>query len=140
MAGVSVFDLNELGDGKVSLFKASIWLVSLGIINGVHGNKGNRALIPLASIRRYLNGEQVRLDPIVASAISQPKVSTFLLGKWLKLRRLTYIILESLYNIDYIERDGHGRFIITRWSPLWGIASTGNVNELYKAILIAITS
>ena len=140
MAGVGVFELRELGDGRVSLFKASIWLVSLGIINGVHGNKGNRALIPLASIRRFLNGEQVRIDPIVASAISQPKVSAFLLGKWLKLRRLTYIILESLCNIGYIERDGHGRFIVTRRSPLWGIASTGNVNELYKAILIAITS
>ena len=140
MAGVGVFELRELGDGRVSLFKASIWLVSLGIINGVHGNKGNRALIPLASIRRYLRGEQVRIDPIVASAISQPKVGGFLLGKWLKLRRLTFIILESLNNTGYIERDGHGRFIITRRSILWGIASTGNVDELYKAILTAIIS
>jgi hypothetical protein len=67
MAGVGVFELRELSDGRVSLFKASIWLVSLGIINGVHGNKGNRALIPLASIRRYLNGRPV--SPHLASGV-----------------------------------------------------------------------
>ncbi len=132
--------IDDINKDRVSIFKASIWLISLGIINGVHGNRGNRALIPLASIRRYLRGEQVRIDPIVASIINQPKVGGFILREWMKLRRLSFIVLESLAKAGYIERDGHGRFIITRRSPLWGIASTGNVDELYKAILTAIIS
>ena len=128
--------LREIAEGRVSLIKIATWLTALTIINGVYGNMGNQAVVEFARIHRFINGRDVRLKQPVLLAVANPVVQVYLRREAGRLKHYVHAVLESLANLNYLERDGkHNRFVITSASPLWYYAQRGDVYNLYRVIM-----
>jgi len=114
--------------------KTAVWLTALTIINGVYGNRGNQAVVSFTRIQKYIEGGGIRLKKPVRDAFNDPTLSGFIRGSRVKYH--VHLVLRMLASNGFLVHDKrHGRFIITRISPLWEPAYSGNVNELYEVIM-----
>jgi hypothetical protein len=114
--------------------KTAVRLTALTIINSVYGNRGNQAVVSFTRIQKYIEGGGIRLKKPVRDAFSDPVLSGFIRSSRVKYH--VHLVLRMLASNGFLEHDKrHGRFIITRISPLWEPAKTGNVSELYEVIM-----
>jgi len=114
--------------------KLAVRLTALTIINSVYGNRGNQAVVSFTRIQKYIEGGGIRLKKPVRDAFSDPVLSEYIRGSRVKYH--VHLILRRLASNGFLMHDKrHGRFIITRISPLWEPAKTGNVSELYRIIM-----
>jgi hypothetical protein len=114
--------------------KLAVWLTALTITNSVYGNRGNQAVVSFTRIQKYIEGGGIRLKKPVRDAFSDPVLSGFIRSSRVKYH--VHLVLRMLASNGFLEHDKrHGRFIITRISPLWEPAKTGNVSELYEVIM-----
>jgi len=114
--------------------KTAVWLTALTIINGVYGNRGNQAVVSFTRIQKYIEGGGIRLKKPVRDAFNDPTLSGFIRGSRVKYH--VHLVLRMLASNGFLEHDKrHSRFIITSASPLWELAQSGDVNELYEVIM-----
>ena len=114
--------------------KLAVRLTALTIINSVYGNRGNQAVVSFTRIQKYIEGGGIRLKKPVRDAFSDPVLSGFIRSSRVKFH--VHLILRMLASNGFLEHDKrHRRFIITRISPLWEPAQSGDVNELYEVIM-----
>jgi len=114
--------------------KTAVWLTALTIINGVYGNRGNQAVVSFTRIQKYIEGGGIRLKKPVRDAFNDPTLSGFIRGSRVKYH--VHLVLRMLASNGFLVHDKrHGRFIITSASPLWELAQSGDVNELYEVIM-----
>jgi len=114
--------------------KLAVWLTALTIINSVYGNRGNQAVVSFTRIQKYIEGGGIRLKKPVRDAFSDPTLSGFIRGSRVKYH--VHLVLRMLASNGFLEHDKrHSRFIITSASPLWELAQSGDVNELYEVIM-----
>jgi len=98
--------------------KLAVWLTALTIINSVYGNRGNQAVVSFTRIQKYIEGGGIRLKKPVRDAFNDPTLSGFIRGSRVKYH--VHLVLRMLASNGFLEHDKrHGRFIITRISPLW---------------------
>jgi hypothetical protein len=116
--------------------KMAVWLATLTIINSVYGNRGNQAVVTFTRIQRFIMGEGVKLKKPVKEAVSNPVLSEYIRSEGSRVKFHVHLVLRMLASNGFLEHDKrHGRFIITRISPLWEPAQSGDVSELYKVIM-----
>jgi len=114
--------------------KLAVWLTALTIINSVYGNRGSQAVVSFTRIQKYIEGGGIRLKKPVRDAFSNPTLSGFIRSSGVKYH--VHLVLRMLASNGFLEHDKrHSRFIITSASPLWELAQSGDVNELYEVIM-----
>jgi len=114
--------------------KTAVWLTALTITNSVYGNRGNQAVVSFTRIQKYIEGGGIRLKKPVRDAFNDPTLSGFIRGSRVKYH--VHLVLRMLASNGFLEHDKrHSRFIITSASPLWELAQSGDVNELYEVIM-----
>jgi hypothetical protein len=114
--------------------KLAVRLTALTIINSVYGNRGNQAVVTFSRIQKYIEGGGIRLKKPVREAFSNPTLSEYIRSSRVKFH--VHLILRMLASNGFLEHDKrHSRFIITNVSPLWKLAQSGDVNELYEVIM-----
>ena len=114
--------------------KLAVRLTALTIINSVYGNRGNQAVVTFSRIQKYIEGGGIRLKKPVREAFSNPTLSEYIRSSRVKYH--VHLVLRRLASNGFLVHDKrHGRFIITSVSPLWELAQSGDVNELYEVIM-----
>jgi len=114
--------------------KLAVRLTVLTITNSVYGNRGNQAVVSFTKIQKYIENGGIRLKKPVREAVSNPVLSEYIRSSRVKYH--VNMVLRMLASYGFLEHDKrHCRFIITRVSPLWEPAYSGNVSELYEVIM-----